>query len=132
MTTPAYTVVYDGDCRVCGRVVRRLARWDRAGQLEIVAFQQAGLQRRFPWIPPHAYSQSLQLVRSDGRTWQGAAAIEELLEALPRGWLISWIFHIPFARAVAERIYRWFARNRYRLGCAEHCSVDAGKPRRRR
>jgi predicted DCC family thiol-disulfide oxidoreductase YuxK len=57
--------------------------------------------------------------------------MEELLDALPRGWLISWVFHIPFARAVAERVYRWFARNRYRLGCADHCAVDRDKARRR-
>jgi len=24
-------------------------------------------------------------------------------------------------RPLAERFYRWFARNRYRLGCGEHC-----------
>ena len=33
----------------------------------------------------------------------------------------SWIFSIPFVRPLAERFYRWFARNRYRLGCGEHC-----------
>jgi predicted DCC family thiol-disulfide oxidoreductase YuxK len=22
-----------------------------------------------------------------------------------------------------DRFYRWFARNRYRLGCGEHCAV---------
>jgi predicted DCC family thiol-disulfide oxidoreductase YuxK len=32
------------------------------------------------------------------------------------------VFSIPFARPLAERFYRWFARNRYRLGCGEHCS----------
>jgi predicted DCC family thiol-disulfide oxidoreductase YuxK len=24
-------------------------------------------------------------------------------------------------RALADRFYRWFARNRYRLGCGSHC-----------
>ena len=24
-------------------------------------------------------------------------------------------------RTVADRFYKWFARNRYRLGCGEHC-----------
>jgi predicted DCC family thiol-disulfide oxidoreductase YuxK len=129
MNRAEYTVVYDGDCRVCQRLVRRLSRWDRTGQLEIIPFQEAGVQARFPWIPAAAYSQSLQLIRSDGQTWQGAAAIEELLHSLRRGRLIAWIFHIPFARALAERLYRWFARNRYRLGCADHCSIDAsGSP----
>ena len=25
------------------------------------------------------------------------------------------------ARPLAERFYRWFARNRYKFGCGEHC-----------
>jgi predicted DCC family thiol-disulfide oxidoreductase YuxK len=33
------------------------------------------------------------------------------------------VFAIPFARTLADRFYRWFARNRYRLGCGEHCAM---------
>lgn len=120
-----YTVVYDGDCRVCQRLARRLAVWDDRDCLEIVPSQQHGVRARFPWIPARAYTESLQLVRSDGRTWQGAAAIEQLLSVLPRGRWIAWIFRIPFVRAIAERAYRSFARNRYRLGCGEHCQLKS-------
>jgi len=119
-----YTVVYDGSCRVCGKIVRGLAKWDRNKQLEIIPSQTPGLDARFPWILANEYSQSLQLIRTlDGTTWQGAASIEQLLEVLPKGKFISWIFSIPFARPVAERAYRWFARNRYRLGCSDHCQI---------
>lgn len=120
-----YTVVYDGDCRVCGRIVIGLARWDRGGQLEIVPSQAPGVQQRFSRIAPGAFADSMQVVRSaDGRTWQGAGAIEQLLTVLPRGRWISWIFHVPLARGFAERLYRSFARNRYRLGCGEHCRTQ--------
>jgi predicted DCC family thiol-disulfide oxidoreductase YuxK len=120
----AYTVVYDGDCRVCGRLARMLAGWDRKNCLELIPSQQHGVRARFPWIPDRAYAESLQLIRgADGRTWQGAAAIEQLLTELPRGRRISWIFRVPLVRAIADRIYRWFARNRYHLGCGEHCQL---------
>ncbi len=76
---------------------------------------------RFPWIPLRAYADALQLIAADGTTWQGAAAIERLLGILPRGRLIAWIFRIPYVRTFADRFYRWFARNRYRLGCGSHC-----------
>jgi predicted DCC family thiol-disulfide oxidoreductase YuxK len=59
----------------------------------------------------------------DGRTWQAAAALEELLNVLPKGRLLSLLFKIPFARPLADRFYRWFARNRYRMGCGDHCAV---------
>jgi predicted DCC family thiol-disulfide oxidoreductase YuxK len=132
----AYTVVYDGDCKVCTRLVKLLRKWDRSGLLEIVPSQQQGVMARFPWIPPRAYAEALQLVAADGTTWQGAAAIEKLLDVLPRGRLISWIFRVPFVRTLADRFYRWFARNRYRLGCGAHCQsrpldvmwADAEKP----
>jgi predicted DCC family thiol-disulfide oxidoreductase YuxK len=117
----AYTVVFDGDCRICTRLSRALRDWDAGRQLEVVSSQQPGVTARFPWIPPRAYAEALQLIAADGTTWQGAAAIEQLLGVLPRGRLISWIFRIPFVRTLADRFYRWFARNRYRLGCGAHC-----------
>jgi predicted DCC family thiol-disulfide oxidoreductase YuxK len=116
-----FTVVYDGACRVCQRLVKLLTKWDRHHQIEIVPSQAPGVRARFPWIPDRAYAESVQLIGPGGRTWQGAAALEHILDALPKGKLISWVFSIPFVRPLAERFYRWFARNRYRLGCGEHC-----------
>jgi predicted DCC family thiol-disulfide oxidoreductase YuxK len=124
-----YALVYDGDCSVCNRVVRRLEQWDQRGRIEIIPSQRQGVHARFPWIPGPAYAESMQLVRvSDGRTWQGAAAVEELLTVLPRGRWIAWVFAVPLVRGVADRLYRWFARNRYHLGCREHCqSIPEGR-----
>lgn len=119
----AYTVVFDGNCKVCTRLATVLRNWDRSGQLEVVTSQQQGVMARFPWIPARAYADALQMIAADGTTWQGAAAIEQLLHVLPKGKLIAWIFRIPFARAIADRFYRWFARNRYRLGCGDHCQL---------
>ena len=116
-----YVVVYDGHCKVCTRLARALARWDSHRVFDVVASQADGVQARFPWIPPQAYRESLQLVGPGGRTWQGAAAVEEILDRLPKGRMVTWIFSLPFARRIAERLYRAFARNRYRLGCGEHC-----------
>ena len=119
-----YTVIYDGHCKVCGRMVRVLAKWDGNRELEIIPSQTSGVRERFPWIPARAYVDSIQVIRTqDGRTWQAAAAIEELLKVLPKGRLISWLFKIPFVRPLVDRFYRWFARNRYRLGCGDHCGV---------
>jgi predicted DCC family thiol-disulfide oxidoreductase YuxK len=119
-----YAVIYDGHCKVCGRMVKMLRKWDRNHELEIIPSQASGIRERFPWIPPRAYVESIQVVRTtDGKTWQGARALEELLKALPKGRLISWLFRIPLVRPVVDLFYRWFARNRYRFGCGEHCQV---------
>ena len=123
-TRRSYTVIYDGDCQVCGRIAKVLTKWDRDGELEIIPSQAQSVRERFPWIPSRAYAESLQVVRlSDGKTWQGGASLEQLLNVLPKGWVASWLFMIPFARPLAERFYRWFARNRFRMGCSDHCAV---------
>ena len=119
--TCEFTVVYDGMCKVCTRLANVLHKWDRDKILEIVPSQAPGVMARYPWIPPHAFTEALQMVALDGTTWSGAAAIEHLLDVLPKGRLVAWLFKIPFVRSIADMFYRWFARNRYRLGCGEHC-----------
>ena len=116
-----YTLVYDGMCRVCNRLAKLLRRWDARHLIEVVPSQASGVIERFPWIPKRAFTEAIQFVGPGGATWQGAAAIEELLGILPRGRWIAWIFSVPFVRTLADRFYRWFARNRYRMGCGEHC-----------
>ncbi len=86
------------------------------------------MRERFPWIPETAYAESLQLVGPGGQTWQGAGAVERIIDVLPRGGLVSWVFRLPRARPVAERLYRAFARNRYRLGCGDHCAYRPRRP----
>jgi predicted DCC family thiol-disulfide oxidoreductase YuxK len=119
----SYTLVYDGDCKVCGRLVKLLRAWDRNDEIEVVPSQQAGVTARFPWIPARAYAEAVQLIGPGGRTWSGASAIEQLLNLLPKGRLISWVFKIPFMRGIANRFYKWFARNRYHFGCGDHCQA---------
>ncbi len=116
-----YTVVYDGQCKVCTRLAKLLRAWDRRHQIEVVASQQSGVTARFPWIPLRAYAEALQMVGPGGRTWSGAAAIEQILDVLPRGRLLSWMFSVPYVRVLADRFYKWFAKNRYKLGCGDHC-----------
>jgi predicted DCC family thiol-disulfide oxidoreductase YuxK len=116
-----YACVYDGMCKVCTRLASSLRKWDRNEQIEVVASQTSGVMARFPWIPARAYAEALQLIGPRGRTWQGAAAIEQILNILPKGRIAALLFKVPLVRIIADRVYKWFARNRYRLGCGEHC-----------
>jgi len=120
-----WTVVYDGQCKVCGRLVKLLQKWDTRQEIETVPFQNTSVLVRFPWIPAEAYAQAMQLVGPGGETWQGGYAIEQLLKILPYGGLLGWAFRIPFFGELFNRFYRWFARNRYKFGCGEHCALRA-------
>ena len=118
-----YTVVYDGACKVCTRLVGLLHAWDTKDEIETVPFQNTTVLDRFPWIPSEAYVEAMQLVGPGGETWQGGDAIEKLLRILPFGGLLGWVFRIPGFGELFARFYRWFARNRYKFGCGEHCQV---------
>ena len=47
----AYTVVYDGDCKVCTRLSKVLRKWDTRRQLEVVSSQQPGVHGALPVDP---------------------------------------------------------------------------------
>jgi len=119
--------VYDGQCKVCNRLVNLLRKWDSRQELEMIPFQNSSVLVRFPWIPAEAYAQAMQLVGPGGETWQGGHAIEQLLKILPHGMLLGWAFQVPFFGRLFNRFYRWFARNRYKFGCGEHCAMAAQK-----
>ena len=116
-----YTVVWDGTCKTCQKLVHLLEAWDSGKQIETIPSQNTSVLSRFPWIPAEAYGQAVQLVGPGGQTWQGAAAIERLLDVLPHGRWLGWVFALPYMGTVMDRFYKWFARNRYRFGCGEHC-----------
>ena len=118
-----YTVVFDGQCKVCGRLVKLLNAWDKKDEIEVIPFQNTTVLDRFPWIPPEAYAEAMQLIGPGGKTWQGGEAIEQLLKILPLGSVFGWTFRIPGFGGLFNRFYRWFARNRYRFGCGEHCQT---------
>lgn len=118
-----YTVVWDGTCTTCRRLVDLLQTWDRDDIIETVPSQNAAVHARFPWIPPAAYAEAVQLVGPGGETWQGAEAVEQLLRVLPHGGMLAWVFDVPLVGSLIDRGYRWFARNRYHFGCGEHCQL---------
>lgn len=118
-----YTVVWDGTCTTCRHLIGLLEAWDTEGQIETIPSQNTSVLARFPWIPPEAYAEAVQLVGPGGRTWQGAGAIEQLLRILPHGGALGWVFRVPLMGKLLDNFYRWFARNRYRFGCGEHCQA---------
>lgn len=122
-----YTLVYDGECRLCTRSADLVATWDRRGIVEIVPFQRGGVRRRFPWIAESAFHEAMQLVGPADETWSGAAAAEQLAKILPGGRPLGCLFALPFARPIADRVYRVVAKNRGRLGCGMHCAASLPK-----
>jgi predicted DCC family thiol-disulfide oxidoreductase YuxK len=129
MRAPRHALVFDGHCRLCRRSVALVQAWDRGGRVECLPWQDPATLARFPMLSPEACERALQLVGPDGRVSEGAAAIERLLELLPRGGALAWMLRVPGIRRLADRAYRWVARHRLRLGCGPHCGPAAHTPR---
>ncbi len=124
-----WTLVFDGECGICRRSVTWVREQDREGRVEIVPYQDPAIPERFPDIPEERFARAIQLISPDGARWEGARAAEELLRLLP-GWrALAPFFRIPLARPLADRVYRWVARNRGRLGCGAHCALPDPRPR---
>jgi predicted DCC family thiol-disulfide oxidoreductase YuxK len=117
----AYTLLYDGQCPLCLRAVSRLESWDREGRVELLPAQDPAVPERFPWLAEEALMGSMHLVGPGNETREGAAAVEELAGILPRWRWAAWLFRLPLVRPLGRRVYRWVARNRYRMSCTQHC-----------
>jgi predicted DCC family thiol-disulfide oxidoreductase YuxK len=130
-TSRPLIVVFDGQCLFCNAWVRFLLRHDRRGVFCFAAIQgrtgqallqQAGLQLEG--------LETLLLV--DGREhWQNTDAVLRILRLLGWPWRVAGLARwVP--AALRDALYRWLARNRYRLfGRAEHCMVPPPELRAR-
>ena len=125
MRTERATLIYDGECGLCSDAVRLLRRWDRAGSLDFVPFQDAAAVARFGIAPP-ALAAAMHLILPDGRVFAGADATPELARLLPgKAWLAP-LYRVPGVRLGARRVYAWIAARRK---CAvRRWHVDPGPP----
>jgi predicted DCC family thiol-disulfide oxidoreductase YuxK len=107
----ARTVFYDVDCGVCWAVVRVLARVDVHRRLRWVPNSELGALPA--GVEPELLDRTmLVLDPATDRRWTRAAAFAEIFGALPLGRLWAWPVRLPGVRALADRAYDTFARNR--------------------
>lgn len=84
-------------------------------RVQTVPFQMADVAKYR--VSREAAEEAMQLVAPGGRVYEGAEAAREILRLLPRGRPLWWIFKVPGAPFVSERVYRWVAKRRHRFGC---------------
>jgi predicted DCC family thiol-disulfide oxidoreductase YuxK len=114
-------VVFDAKCLLCSAWVKFLLKHDKRGTFRFASIQskagadllaRAGLQV--------TTLETLLLV--DGtRTYQHTAAILRILHQLGFPWRLAWVgWLVP--SFIRDAVYRWIARNRYRIfGRSDSC-----------
>ena len=108
-------VIYDGHCRICTAQVRKLPWWDCQKKLSYLSLHDSEVARRWPDLSHDRMMQEMVIVdHGGGRHW-GAEAIRYLSRRLRRLCWASPFLHFPGSMFVWRPLYRWVARNRYRL-----------------
>jgi predicted DCC family thiol-disulfide oxidoreductase YuxK len=107
--TDRHWILFDGDCGMCGRFARGVARKDVEGQFEIVPFQEAPSPPMTPELA-RACERALHVVLADGKVLRAGRAVLFVKEQLGWGW---------FARLLRRAPFIWFIEIGYRL-VADH------------
>ena len=115
-TTPQAqdVVLFDGDCRICTQGAKSLRKWVKPDQAELVSFRDDAVLARFPGVTAERCELAMQLVRKDGRVFEGAEAIVQVLRHRVVG-LLALGYYLPGIRQLADAIYRRIARRRFEI-----------------
>jgi predicted DCC family thiol-disulfide oxidoreductase YuxK len=117
----ADVVIYDGHCRICTAQVRKLLWWDCQGRLSYMSLHNAEVAHRWPDLTHERLMQQMVIVDRRGNRHWGAEAIRYLSRRLRRLWWAAPFLHVPGSMYVWRPLYRWIARNRYRLSGGPAC-----------
>lgn len=119
--------VMDGECALCTVGARLIARFDKAGEFRICRVQTPLGQSLFHHYGLSPGNPESWLYIADGHAF---TSLDAMIRAGRRmggpGWLLQPLRLMP--RTLQDLIYRWLARNRYRLfGRTDICGVpDSG------
>jgi predicted DCC family thiol-disulfide oxidoreductase YuxK len=139
------TLIFDGDCGICNKIVAWWRRLDFESAFDIQPLQSGAGAR---WgIAREALLDRLHLA-ADGRVAAGFRACKLMLLYNPAFWVVlmtlmaglpegggNWsrriltalllAFFFPMFDPIGEAVYRWVARNRFRLSGGGACALPA-------
>jgi predicted DCC family thiol-disulfide oxidoreductase YuxK len=120
----ANVVIFDGHCRICTAQVSKLPWWDCQKKLSYLSLHDPEVAQRWPDMSAERLMEEMCLVDTQGNWHWGPAAIRYLTLRLRRLWWAMPFLYFPGSMILWRPLYRWIARNRYRLS-GETCDSDS-------
>lgn len=122
-------VLFDGVCNLCNGTVDFILKRDRKKQFRFVALQsEAGEKIRKKFRFPEEID-SVILIHKEKVFYESDAALE-IARLLPAPWKWAVFFRIVPC-SWRNALYRWIARNRYRLfGKKKECRIPTPEERK--
>ena len=111
---PKLTLFYDGHCPLCVREMRHLTRLDRAQNMQLVDIQREDFSEHWPQVNKAEASSILLAVQDNGEWLRGLDVTHRAWQLVGKGYWIAPL-RWPVIRLLADQVYLWFARNRYRI-----------------
>ena len=108
-------VIFDGDCGICTAQVSKLPWWDYQQKLSYLSLHDSRVGERWPDFTHERMMQEMCIVDSRGNRHWGPEAVRYLTLRLRRLWWAMPLLYFPGSMLLWRPLYRWIARNRYRL-----------------
>ncbi len=123
-----FEILTDGACPFCRWTRARIEPFDTAGRLRFLDYNDPEVASQAPF--PRAELDQEMHVRSPDGSWSaGFAAWVVILRVLPPLAWLGWLLGTTMFRHAGPKLYRWIARNRYRLpGSPPPCRADVCAP----
>ena len=119
-----WVVFFDGDCAFCSRSIRLLARLDKHERISFAPLQgKLSREKGFSHYADPKGGTMVVLRESDGKIFTHSDSWLEIAWALGGWWRLLTVLRI-ILKPLRDLVYRWVARNRYRiLGKSDHCGM---------
>ncbi|WP_449621398.1 thiol-disulfide oxidoreductase DCC family protein [Robertmurraya sp. Marseille-Q9965] len=103
--------LYDRKCSLCQRTKRTFQKLDWNHKIEWISLQEyEGSQ-----FSAVELRRELHIILPDRNVLKGFDAVRKLLVKSPPTLLVGLFLYVPFMPLIGRPIYRWIAKNRYKL-----------------
>jgi predicted DCC family thiol-disulfide oxidoreductase YuxK len=115
------TVIFDGECQFCSSSIEILRKLNFRDRLRFVSLHDASIANDFPDLTFEQMMKEMWVASDDGRRFGGADALRYLSRRLPSLYPLAPFFHLPGTMPFWRFLYKFVAKNRYRIA-GKKCS----------